>query len=216
MKSWHFLLFLLVSTVIGVPDEDVKDANEYMDLLLDNLRKDPVIARKVEPIHVPDVRERSFEGRNIYVQGLSYLTRLNDCKVKTEDGKVYINCQLGVTKMKFKMDYKVKGGLLPLWIGGKANGKIDHVTVDCTVTVSSFDGIGALEKFEVTHFGGFRVTKVRGATVALNWLITIITNTMFNHSKKMVIEGIENGVSKLLQEKLSEVKISSRRLKPKE
>ncbi|XP_067118764.1 uncharacterized protein [Centruroides vittatus] len=209
LKSSYLLLFLLASTVFS---DSVEEANEYMDLLLGNLRNDPVIAKKVEPIHVPNVRENTFEGRNIYIQGLSDLYRLEDSYVEAKEDKTYVTSKLGVAKIRFTMDYKAKQPLLPLWISGKAEGKIDHVIVHCVVGVSSLDGTGKVEEFIVTDFGRFAVTKVRGATIAFNWLATIIANVMFNHSKGMLIEGIEKGVSKLLQEKLSEVKITSRKL----
>ncbi|XP_067130175.1 uncharacterized protein [Centruroides vittatus] len=210
LKSSYFLFFLLASTVFS---DTVKEANEYIDLLLGNLRNDPVIAKKVEPIHVPNVRESTFEGRNIYIKGLSNLYRLEDSQFEAKGDKVYVTSKLRVAKIKFNMKYKVKKPFLPIWISGKAEGKIDDVRVRCVVGVSSLDGTGKVEEFKVIHFGGFKVTKVRGATIAFNWLLTIITNSMFNHSKGMVIEGIENGVSNLLQEKLNEVKITSRKLK---
>lgn len=208
----YLFLFLLASTVTA--DEEVEKANQYIDVLLENLRNDPVIATKIEPIQVPEVYENTFEGRNIYIQGLSDLTRLTDCQIKTEQDKVYVSTILGVDRIKFIMDYKVKGQILPLWVGGKAEGKIDHITVHCIIATSSIDGTGVVEKFKVTHFGDFVVTNVQGTDITWNWVMTYIANIMFNYSKLMVIEGIENGVSKLFQEKLSETKITSRRLKP--
>ncbi|XP_023224265.1 uncharacterized protein LOC111625359 [Centruroides sculpturatus] len=211
--SYIFLL-LLTKTAIGVIDEKIAEANVYIDQLLENLRNDPIIATEVEPIHIPDVYETTFEGRNIYVKGLSYLTRLGDSRISIDQDNIYISCLLGVDRIIFQMDYKAKGQVLgyPVWGGGTAEGKIDHVIVDCVVVVSSLDvdGIGILEKFKVLYFGGFVVTNVKGTTATLNWIMTYIANVMFNYSKKMVIEGIENGISKLLQNKLSETKIEPR------
>lgn len=98
-------------------DDDIGNANEYIDKVLDNLRKDPEISKHLDPINVPGVSEHNYNLKNIKVNGLSNLYRYGDCTLTYNDDVVNVMAEIAVGDVKVTLDYSAKA--LFFWVHGE-------------------------------------------------------------------------------------------------
>ncbi|XP_023213386.1 uncharacterized protein LOC111616195 [Centruroides sculpturatus] len=206
LKISYFISFLLAITAFSFAENNIDRANENMDELLKELAFDPLITKKLEPLHVANIQNGYFEGRNIYFRGLSDLHRLDNAIIKPRLNKTYIFYKLEASNIRFNMDFRVKIPLTPVWIHGKSEGKLDHVKLNLIIKILPQEQLINLYEFKITHYGNFKVTRFSGVTIFFNWTFKIIADEILKCSKDALREGLKNGVSEILEEHIKENK----------
>lgn len=93
------------------------NANEYIDEVLHNLRHEPWILKKLEPLDIPDVEEESFQIRNGQIKGLSSLYRHGDCTLAYDGDIVNVTVEVAVKDVVVDCKYRAKA--LFFWVKGK-------------------------------------------------------------------------------------------------
>lgn len=63
------------------------------------------------------------------------------------------------------------------------------------MVVTGKDGRAKLESFKVIHLGNYKIKKITGMSVVLNWLLKLIANAVAKNSRGKIIDGLENGVA---------------------
>lgn len=92
-----------------------------------NLRHEPWILKKLEPLDIPDVEEESFQIRNGQIKGLSSLYRHGDCTLAYENDIVNVTVEVAVKDVVVDCKYRAKA--LFFWVKGK-------LTVACYIIYS--------------------------------------------------------------------------------
>lgn len=62
--------------------------------------------------------------------------------------------------------------------------------------ISGKDGKAKLDSFKVIHLGNYKIKKITGMSVVLNWLLKLIANAVAKNSRGKIIDALENGVAK--------------------
>lgn len=92
------------------------NANDYVDEVLNNLRKEPWILSKLDPLDIPDVNEDNFEIKNGQIKGLSSLYRHGNCTLDYNGEIVIVSAQLAVRDVEVDLKYAAKA--LFFWVKG--------------------------------------------------------------------------------------------------
>lgn len=80
-----------------------------------------------------------------------------------------------------------------LFFLGHATVAVEHLAVRMIIT--GRDGKAKLESFKVIQLGKYKIKKITGMSVVLNWLLKLIANAVAKNSRGKIIDGLENGVA---------------------
>jgi len=166
---------------------------------LNNLRNESSILSKIEPLVIPDVKEKNFEVTQGTVTGLSSLYRHGDCGLDYVDDVIKVTAEVAVKDVVVDVKYAAKA--LFVWIKGHATLQVDDLAVK--MVVSMVDGKAKVDSFTVVHLGKYKVKKITGMSVVLNWLLKLIVNAVAKNSRQKIINALEDGVAKAVNEQLS-------------
>ncbi|GFX65651.1 uncharacterized protein TNCV_4093451 [Trichonephila clavipes] len=95
-------------------EDTVGNANDYVDEVLKNLRKEPWIISKIDPLDIPEVNEKNFELKEGKIRGLSSLYRHGDCTLDYDGEIVKVSAQVAVRDVFVELKYAAKA--LFFWI----------------------------------------------------------------------------------------------------
>lgn len=76
---------------------------------------------------------------------------------------------------------------------GHATIAVEHLAV--RMEVSGKDGRAHMDSFKVVHLGDYKIKKITGMSVVLNWLLKLIANAVAKKSRGKIIDAMENGVA---------------------
>ena len=183
--------------------DDVGNANVYIDEVLNNLRNEPWVLSKLDPIDIPDVNEKNFQISNGQIRGLGSLYRHGDCTLAYDGERVNVSVEVAVRDVTIDVKYRAKA--LFFWIKGHANLVVEHLAVK--MDISGKDGKANLDSFKVVHLGDYKVKKITGMSVILNWLLKLIANSVAKKSRGKIIDAMENGVAKVATELLDKYQL---------
>lgn len=71
--------------------------------------------------------------------------------------------------------------------------EVQHLAV--RMMVRGQDGKAKLDTFKVVHLGDYKIKKITGMSVVLNWLLKLIANAVAKKSRGKIIDAMENGVA---------------------
>ncbi|XP_015914669.1 uncharacterized protein [Parasteatoda tepidariorum] len=197
------LLLLVLFHSCQAGDDAVGNANNYIDEVLQNFRNEPWILSKVEPLEIPDVDEKNFKIRKGTVKGLSSLYRHGDCTLDYENEEILVVAEVAVRNVTVDVKYEAKA--LFFWIKGHATLRVDDLAVKMVVSMK--DGKARLTQFKVIHLGKYKLTKITGVSVVLNWLLKLIANAVAKNSRNKITNALETGVAKAVNDLLSKFAI---------
>lgn len=186
-----FAFYLCLFTCNNIEADDVGNANEYIDEVLNNLRHEPWILNKLDPLDIPDVEEENFQIKQGQIKGLSSLYRHGDCSL-AYDGEI-VNVTVEVAVRDVTVDVKYRAKALFFWIKGHATVAVEHLAV--RMIVIGKEGKAKLDSFKVIHLGDYKIKKITGMSVVLNWLLKLIANAVAKKSRGKIIDAMENGVA---------------------
>ncbi|GBM16291.1 hypothetical protein AVEN_194035-1 [Araneus ventricosus] len=198
-----FLLFILGFCLINADEDTVGNANEYVDEVLNNLRNEPWVVSKIDPLDIPEVNDKNFEIKDGKITGLSTLYRHGDCTLDYDGEVVKVSAQIAVRDVNIHVKYAAKA--LFFWIKGHADVQVDDLGV--RMDISGRDGKATLESFKVTFLGKYKIKKITGLSVVLNWLYKLIANAVAKNSRKKIIMAMEEGVAKAVGDLLEKYQL---------
>ncbi|KAG8198035.1 hypothetical protein JTE90_001870 [Oedothorax gibbosus] len=209
MKTFASVLFVfgICCGYVLAEEDTVGNANDYVDEVLNNLRKEPWILSKIEPLDIPDVNEKSFEIKNGQIKGLSSLYRHGDCTLDYDGEIVKVSAQVAVRDVEVDLKYAAKA--LFFWIKGHATVKVEQLAV--RMDLSGKDGKANLDSFKVIHLGEYKIKKITGMSVVLNWLLKLIANAVAKNSRAKIIDAMENGVATAVGDLLNKYQLPNLR-----
>ncbi|XP_035213144.1 uncharacterized protein LOC118187072 [Stegodyphus dumicola] len=202
----RYLLLVIISLFCKpayADDDSVGNANDYIDEVLKNLREEPWIKSKLDPLDIPEVKDKNFEISNGKVRGLGSLYRHGDCTLAYDDEIVTVTVQVAVRDVTVDVKYRAKA--LFFWIKGHATVAVDDLAVKMIITGK--DGRGKLESFRVVHLGNYKIKKITGMSVVLNWLLKLIANGVAKKSRSKIINAMEDGVAKAVADLLNKYQL---------
>lgn len=197
-----FVLCLSIWITVCTGD-DVGNANGYIDEVLTNLRNEPSLVSKLDPLEIPDVTDENFEIKQGIINGLSSLYRHGDCTLAYNGEVVNVSAEIAVRDVMVDVKYRAKA--LFFWINGHATVAVEHLAVK--MDVSGKDGKAKLDSFKVIHLGDYKIKKITGMSVVLNWLLKLIANAVAKKSKGKIIDAMENGVATAVGELLEKIQL---------
>ncbi|XP_054708970.1 uncharacterized protein LOC129218676 [Uloborus diversus] len=184
-------------------DESIGNANAYVDEVLENLRNEPWILSQLDPLDIPEVDEKNFRLENGQVKGLSSLYRHGNCTLAYNGEIVNVSAQVAVRDVIVEVKYAAKA--LFFWIKGHATVSVEDLAV--RMDISGKDGRAKLDSFKVIHLGEYKIKKITGVSVVLNWLLKLIANGVAKKSRGKIIDAMENGVSKAVSDLLDKFQL---------
>ncbi|KAF8785934.1 uncharacterized protein LOC129958752 [Argiope bruennichi] len=198
-----FLIFILSFCLINAEEDTVGNANEYVDEVLNNLRNEPWVVSKIDPLDIPEVNDKNFEIKDGQITGLSTLYRHGDCTLDYDGEIVKVTAQIAVRDVNIHVKYAAKA--LFFWIKGHADVRVDDLAV--RMDLSGRDGKATLESFKVIYLGKYKIKKITGLSVVLNWLYKLIANAVAKSSRKKIIMAMEEGVAKAVGDLLEKYQL---------
>ncbi|GFR02514.1 uncharacterized protein TNCT_133351 [Trichonephila clavata] len=198
-----FLLLWLCFCLVKAEEDTVGNANDYVDEVLRNLRKEPWIISKIDPLDIPEVNEKNFELKEGKIRGLSSLYRHGDCTLDYDGEIVKVSAQVAVKDVFVELKYAAKA--LFFWIKGHADVAVDDLAV--RMDISGKDGKAKLDSFKVIHLGKYKIKKITGLSVVLNWLYKLIANAVAKNSRNKIIKAMEEGVAKAVGDLLEKYQL---------
>ncbi|GIY84450.1 uncharacterized protein CEXT_461951 [Caerostris extrusa] len=88
---------------------------------------------------------------------------------------------------------------------GHADVQVDDLAV--RMDISGKDGKAKLESFKVIFLGKYKIKKITGLSVVLNWLYKLIANAVAKSSRKKIIVAMEEGVAKAVGDLLEKYQL---------
>ncbi|CAL1261635.1 unnamed protein product [Larinioides sclopetarius] len=198
-----FLLFVHGFCFINADEDVVGNANEYVDEVLNNLKNEPWVVSKIDPLDIPEVNDKNFEIKDGKITGLSTLYRHGDCTLDYDGEVVKVSAQIAVKDVNIHVQYAAKA--LFFWIKGHADVQVDDLAV--RMDISGRDGKATLESFKVIELGKYKIKKITGLSVVLNWLYKLIANAVAKSSRKKIIMAMEEGVAKAVGDLLEKYQL---------
>lgn len=87
--------------------------------MLQNLRNEPWILTKLDPLDIPNVDEANFQISEGKIKGLSSLYRHGDCTLAYDGDIVNVTGEVAVRDVTVDVKYRAKA--LFFWINGEFN-----------------------------------------------------------------------------------------------
>lgn len=202
-------MFLSVNLVIllagmflplkGLEENDaVESLNDHIDDVLRNLRKDASLKSKFDSIKIPNMSTANLQLSDIRVRGLSSLYRHGDCVLSGSEHALKITGEVGVRDISVTANYKSK--VLFFWISGDVYAELDQVAIRFQLFAKETKL--HLDSLKVIHLGNYRIKKITGFSILLNWLVKIILNTFSSLVRWRIIEVVEGPAADALRTQL--------------
>lgn len=189
-------------SVLRAAEDDVGNANDYVDEVLGNFRNEPSMVSKVDPLEIPEVSEKKFKLKGGTVRGLSSLYRHGDCTLQYEDNTVKVECTVAVRDVVAVARYAAKA--LFFWIKGNVEARLEKIALN--LQLSSTKGNVRLDSLKVAELGKYKIKKITGMSGVLNWLLKLIANGIAKKSRGKIIHAIEGPAADALRKELAKIK----------
>lgn len=169
-------------------NEDIEDANDFVDQILEEVQTSEAIQAKITPAVLGDLQYNGFKLSNAVLHGVNSVYRSDNCTFRFSDTSFDVLVHLGAKDLNLESGWSRTWLYIPF--GGHVGARLQDVSIFMDINVGK-DGAPALRRLKVIRLSDIHVTKATGASVLFNWALRSILNWVVNANKGKIIQLVE-------------------------
>lgn len=169
-------------------DDDITDANDFVDQILAQVKTSPKIREKITPVEVGTLEHSGFRLSNVRLHGLESVYRSDNCTFRFTNTSFDIIAHLGARDLSVESAWSRTFLYIPF--SGHLNAKIADFAILMDLNIGP-NGTTSLQRLKVVRLSDIQITRATGASFLLNWALRYLLNWVVNTNKGKIINLIE-------------------------
>ncbi|CAN8000633.1 unnamed protein product [Ixodes pacificus] len=190
------------TTVSGETNEEIEDANDFVDQILEEVQTSEAIQAKITPAVLGDLHYNGFKLSNAVLHGVNSVYRSDNCTFHFSDTSFDVLVHLGAKDLHLESGWSRTWLYIPF--GGHVGAKLRDVSIFMDINVGK-DGAPTLRRLKVIRLSDIHVTKATGASVLFNWALRSILNWVVNANKGKIIQLVETDGAMAINEAMKDL-----------
>ncbi|XP_064485705.1 uncharacterized protein LOC135398205 [Ornithodoros turicata] len=169
-------------------DEDITDANDFVDQILDQVKTNPKVREKITPVEIGTLEHSGFRLLDVKLHGLESVYRSDNCTFRFSNTSFDIVVHLGARDLAVESAWARTFIYIPF--SGHLNARVADFAILMDINIGQ-NSTSTLQRLKVVRLSDIQITKATGASVVFNWALRYLLNWAVNANKGKIINLIE-------------------------